>query len=125
MPNIKYYCPKCGKKFVEWGAQKFGFKCPHCKDSVLQKIGISDDQIILTPKPRKRPRLMDEDSDKEIDFPEEYLEEEIEDYDLAQVDIEEEEIAPEDELHAIEEAPEEIYEEEEIPPEEDLDIEEE
>ncbi len=30
MPG-KYECPKCGRKFTEWGAEKLGFKCPHDK----------------------------------------------------------------------------------------------
>ena len=24
---IKYYCPKCRRRFVEWGAKKSKFKC--------------------------------------------------------------------------------------------------
>ncbi len=127
MPNIKYFCPKCGKKFVEWGAKKTDFKCPYCKDAELQRIGITSDQVIPTPRARKRGRLINEDVDKDIDFPEEYLQEEFEeDYDLAQVDIGDEEIAPEDEIHPIEdEIPDESYEEEGLPPEEDTEIEDE
>ncbi|HOE65577.1 MAG TPA: hypothetical protein PLO62_03545 [Candidatus Hydrogenedentes bacterium] len=26
---VKYQCPKCGRRFTEWGAEKTGFKCPH------------------------------------------------------------------------------------------------
>ena len=25
---VKYECPECGRRFLEWGAEKFGFKCP-------------------------------------------------------------------------------------------------
>jgi len=25
---VKYQCPKCGRRFAEWGAEKLGFKCP-------------------------------------------------------------------------------------------------
>lgn len=25
---VKYECPKCGRRFTEWGAEKVGFKCP-------------------------------------------------------------------------------------------------
>lgn len=25
---VKYYCPKCGRRFVDWGAEKLGYKCP-------------------------------------------------------------------------------------------------
>lgn len=127
MPNIKYVCPKCGKKFVEWGAQKLGFKCPHCKDSELQRMGISSDQVILTPKPRRRSKLIENDTDKEIDYPEDYLQEELEeDYELAQVDIGDEELAPEDEFHPLDEIPEETLEEENLPEDDtNADIEEE
>lgn len=30
MPG-KYECPKCGRKFTAWGAEKLGYKCPHDK----------------------------------------------------------------------------------------------
>lgn len=25
---VKYVCPRCGRRFAEWGAEKHGFKCP-------------------------------------------------------------------------------------------------
>lgn len=28
--TVKYECPKCNKRFVEWGAKKLEFKCPVC-----------------------------------------------------------------------------------------------
>ncbi len=36
---VKYECPSCGKRFVEWGAEKLGFRCPHCENEELVKIG--------------------------------------------------------------------------------------
>lgn len=48
---LKYHCPKCGKRFVEWGAEKLGFKCPDCDDQELVRVGISDD------KPSRRSTL--------------------------------------------------------------------
>ncbi|MCX8065503.1 MAG: hypothetical protein N3G21_10080 [Candidatus Hydrogenedentes bacterium] len=127
MPNIKYICPKCGRKFVEWGAKKLDFKCPHCQDTELQRMGIRSDQIIATPKARRRPRLVEEESEKEIEFPEEYLQEEYEeDFGLAQVNIdEEEEISVEEDLHSIEEIPEDTFEDGVLPPEDETDMEEE
>lgn len=113
---------------MEWGAKKFDFKCPHCQDTELQRMGIRSDQIIATPKVRRRPRLVEEDSEKEIDFPEEYLQEEYEeDFGLAQADIEieEEEIPVEDELHSLDEIPEETFEDEALPPEDETDLEDE
>lgn len=26
---LKYECPKCGRKFTEWGAERLGYKCPN------------------------------------------------------------------------------------------------
>lgn len=36
---VKYQCPKCERRYVEWGAAKFGFKCPHCIDEELVRLG--------------------------------------------------------------------------------------
>jgi len=35
----KYYCRKCGKKYVEWGADKLGFLCPQCDGEELVRVG--------------------------------------------------------------------------------------
>jgi len=58
---IKYECPKCGRRFADWGAEKLGFKCPmdeHCpndqqsadtaEEVELVRLGSQDDQ--LTPR---------------------------------------------------------------------------
>ncbi len=50
---IKYECPKCGRKFTEWGAEKLGFKCPHdefcpadAPDNIeLVRAGAGEDQM--------------------------------------------------------------------------------
>lgn len=41
---VKYYCPKCGRRFVEWGAQKLDFKCPSedCAEQALSQVGASE-----------------------------------------------------------------------------------
>lgn len=36
---LKYFCPKCEKRFVDWGAEKLGFKCPDCPDETLYRVG--------------------------------------------------------------------------------------
>jgi len=36
---LKFYCPKCNKRFVDWGAEKLDFKCPDCKDETLYRVG--------------------------------------------------------------------------------------
>ena len=56
---IKYVCPKCNRRFTQWGAEKFGFKCPddewrpkdHPNDIELVRLGPSDD------RPSRRPAL--------------------------------------------------------------------
>jgi len=125
MPTIKYFCPKCGKKFVEWGAEKFNFKCPNCHDVQLERIGISGDQIISTPKIRRKPRLIEDEGD--IEFPEGYSqEEELEDFGVPDVPIlEDEEPSLEEELppEAIVEGPE--LPDDTLPPDEELGTEEE
>ena len=35
----KYLCPQCERKFIDWGAEKLGFKCPDCEDTELKEIG--------------------------------------------------------------------------------------
>jgi hypothetical protein len=50
---IKFECPRCGRKFTEWGAERLGFKCPHdancpkeAADEVIElfRLGGSDDK---------------------------------------------------------------------------------
>jgi len=40
---LKYYCPKCEKRFVDWGAEKLGFKCPSCTEETLYRVGTHPD----------------------------------------------------------------------------------
>jgi len=57
---VKYECPECGRRFLEWGAEKSGFKCPnddHCpdghpEDTELTAITFEQDQPI-----RRKPTL--------------------------------------------------------------------
>lgn len=41
---VKYHCPKCGRRFVDWGAEKLGFKCPDCEDEELVRAGQSEER---------------------------------------------------------------------------------
>ena len=47
---VKYYCRKCGKKYVEWGAEKLQFLCPQCDGEELARVGGSSG-------PPKKPSL--------------------------------------------------------------------
>jgi DNA-directed RNA polymerase subunit RPC12/RpoP len=41
---VKYHCARCGRRFVDWGAEKLGFKCPDCEDEELVRMGASEDR---------------------------------------------------------------------------------
>mgnify|MGYP006280631931 CR=1 FL=1 len=36
---VKYRCPKCERRFVDWGAEKLGYKCPECVTEKLVRVG--------------------------------------------------------------------------------------
>ena len=50
---VKYHCPKCGKRFVDWGAEKVGFLCPHCESVELLRIGAREEQLVQPPSLRR------------------------------------------------------------------------
>lgn len=63
---VKYQCPRCERRFVDWGAEKLGFKCPDCAGEELIRLGIREDQILQPPKLKRRvkavaPRVEEED----------------------------------------------------------------
>lgn len=39
---VKYQCPKCERKFVDWGAEKLNFVCPDsdCEGETLVQMGL-------------------------------------------------------------------------------------
>ncbi|MCK5862753.1 MAG: hypothetical protein KAH38_09725 [Candidatus Hydrogenedentes bacterium] len=43
---VKYTCPECGRRFVEWGAKKLDFKCPGetCNDAKLALPGENEEK---------------------------------------------------------------------------------
>lgn len=46
---LKYFCPKCDKRYVDWGAEKLDFKCPDCKDQALQRVGAPPEGAAAAP----------------------------------------------------------------------------
>ena len=48
----KYICSKCERKFIDWGAEKLGYKCPDCDDSELTEISFEP-----AAKAKKKPTL--------------------------------------------------------------------
>lgn len=95
---VKYFCPKCGRRFVEWGAQKLEFKCPTetCDEEPLVLPGAVELEADEKPKVKRAKKAksivpltnpeddiaeMDDgfiDGDEDIDDDEEELEEEEE-----------------------------------------------
>lgn len=50
---VKYICPKCGRRFVDWGAEKLQYKCPseECNGETLVLPGSENEE------PEERPAL--------------------------------------------------------------------
>ncbi|HOD48394.1 MAG TPA: hypothetical protein PLM14_14490 [Candidatus Hydrogenedentes bacterium] len=126
---VKYECPKCGRRFTEWGAEKVGFKCPkdqwctkeHPDDVELVRVGSSDEGLSRRPTLKRTPRKIaqpkqpviefDEDEAlvpdvEELEAEEEFEEEEEEEL-VIETEDEETVAAPEEEAGAIEELPDE------------------
>jgi len=54
---VKYHCPKCHRRFAEWGAEKVGYKCPHdtwCPKDATGEIALVRGGLVED-KPAKRP----------------------------------------------------------------------
>ncbi|HIJ65855.1 MAG TPA: hypothetical protein HPP77_07875 [Candidatus Hydrogenedentes bacterium] len=90
---VKFHCRKCGKRFVDWGAEKLGFKCPDCEDEELLRIGAPED------KPAKRPSLKRTETKRKVEGTKvvEALDREVEPEEVvADLDVEEEAEEPEE-----------------------------
>ncbi len=83
---VKFECPKCGRRFTEWGAEKVGFKCPadewtehDGEEAELVRVGAPDKAGSKKPslkRPTKRaaslavtPLLAEEGDDASEDDP--------------------------------------------------------
>jgi len=55
---VKYHCRKCGKRFLDWGAEKLGYKCPECGDEELVRLGAGDDKAVRKPSLKRKPRRL-------------------------------------------------------------------
>jgi phage FluMu protein Com len=53
---LKFHCPKCNRRFVEWGAEKLDFKCPECEDQTLVRLGSPEDRPSRRPSLKRAPR---------------------------------------------------------------------
>ncbi len=52
---VKFQCPKCERRFVEWGAQKLNFKCPNCAGQELLRVGSAEGHALQPPRLKRRP----------------------------------------------------------------------
>lgn len=53
---VKYHCPQCERRFIDWGAEKLNYICPDCTGTRLMRVGGSpDDPPSKRPSLRKRP----------------------------------------------------------------------
>lgn len=55
---VKYQCPKCDRRFLDWGAEKLGFKCPTCGEDLL-RVGTAIDLPPTTSSLKRRPKKID------------------------------------------------------------------
>ena len=60
---VKYTCPKCNRRFADWGAKKLNFKCPHDEScppgtegemTALLRVGASTDDVAAAKPTLKR-----------------------------------------------------------------------
>jgi hypothetical protein len=66
---VKYQCPKCERRFVEWGAQKLNFKCPTCPDEELVRLGGIEGQTLQPPRLKRRAaKIGKAPAETELDF---------------------------------------------------------
>jgi len=52
----KYYCRRCEKKYVQWGAEKLKFLCPHCDGEELVRVAGPDGASGKAPSLKRAPR---------------------------------------------------------------------
>lgn len=53
---VKYHCRKCGKRFIDWGAEKLDFKCPECEEEELVRVGSAEDKAVKRPSLKRKVR---------------------------------------------------------------------
>jgi len=51
----RYICRQCERKFIDWGAEKLGFKCPDCDDTELTPIEF--EPVAKAKAKKKKPAL--------------------------------------------------------------------
>jgi predicted RNA-binding Zn-ribbon protein involved in translation (DUF1610 family) len=51
---VKYQCPKCEKRYIDWGAEKLGFQCPDCDEEKLIQVGLDTGAPAKAKKKKKK-----------------------------------------------------------------------
>ncbi len=103
---IKYYCPKCHRKFLEWGAKKMSFSCPNA-ECAAESLHIVDATTLEAPeKPKlkkvKRKKAPPVPLGDDFDVDEGMVDMPLEDEDFEDVDAEDEEVEVEEEAEVEE-----------------------
>ncbi len=68
--SVKYQCPKCEARYIEWGAEKLGFKCPKCAGQDLVRVGAAAATVETSTTKRriKKPEKSYEDDEVVSDY---------------------------------------------------------
>lgn len=64
---VKFHCPRCGRRYVEWGAEKLGFKCPDCENEDLVRVGSADDRPAKKPALKRAPKKKEAEARSPVD----------------------------------------------------------
>lgn len=93
---IKYYCPKCHRRFLEWGAEKLSHTCPNAECESAALVLMESTTLEAPEKPKlkkvkrkKTPPVIPMGDDFDVD--EAMVDMPLEDEDFEDVEVEEEE----------------------------------
>lgn len=130
---VKYQCTKCGRRYIEWGAEKLKFHCPCADGAELVRIGSPEDKAkkpslkraVRRPAPARRAAPVDENEeivevDDDVQDVDEEVDEEVEEVEVeveVVEDVLEDDIDDEDADELVDDE-----EEEEVEVVEDLDF---
>ncbi|HNY86575.1 MAG TPA: hypothetical protein P5141_02220 [Candidatus Hydrogenedentes bacterium] len=98
---IKYYCPKCHRRFLEWGAEKLSHTCPNPECGSESLVLMESTTLEAPEKPKlkkvkrkKTPPVIPLGDDFDVD--EAMVDMPLEDEDFEDVEVEEEELETEE-----------------------------
>jgi hypothetical protein len=53
---VKYQCAKCGRRYIEWGAEKLNYLCPCADGAELVRVGSPEDKASKKPSLKRAAR---------------------------------------------------------------------